>query len=91
MKVLLVNGSPRQNGNTARALGEIAKTLAADGVESEIFWIGAGPFRGCIACGQCREKGLGRCVFDGLARPRAVSAFCQDQATRAPPSGACRF
>ena len=37
MKTLLVNGSPRQNGNTATALAEIARTLQAEGVESETF------------------------------------------------------
>ena len=63
MKVLLMNGSPRENGNTARALKEIADTLKADGLETEIVWIGRKPVRGCIACGQCREKNLGRCAF----------------------------
>ena len=64
MKVLLVNGSPRANGNTARALKEVADTLAAEDVESEVFWIGNKPVRGCVACGQCRTKGNDRCVFD---------------------------
>ena len=63
MKVLLMNGSPRENGNTARALKEIADTLKADGLETEIVWIGRKPVRGCIACGQCREKNLDRCAF----------------------------
>ena len=45
MKVLLVNGSPRKNGCTNAALSEIAKTLAEEGVESEIFWVGAKPVR----------------------------------------------
>ena len=35
MKVLLINGSPRANGNTARALKEVADTLASEGVETE--------------------------------------------------------
>lgn len=64
MKVLLVNGSPRKEGNTATALAEVAKQLSQEGVESEIVWIGNKPVRGCIACGQCSAKGLGRCVFD---------------------------
>lgn len=73
MKVLLVNGSPRKKGNTARALGEIASALAAEGVESEIVWIGTAPVRGCTACGACRAKGLGRCVFDDDAANRIVA------------------
>ena len=64
MKVLLINGSPRQNGNTAIALAEVAKQLTQEGIESEIVWIGNKPIQGCIACGQCKIKGPGRCVFD---------------------------
>ena len=64
MKVLLINGSPRQQGNTATALAEVAKQLSLEGIESEIVWIGNKPVRGCIACGQCAAQGLGRCVFD---------------------------
>lgn len=64
MKVLLINGSPRQQGNTATALAEVARQLAAEGIESEQVWIGNKPVRGCTACGQCSVKGLGRCVFD---------------------------
>lgn len=62
MNVLLVNGSPHKNGCTNRALEEIARTLADMGIESEIFWIGAKPVGGCVACGGCTK--LGRCVFD---------------------------
>ena len=64
MKVLLINGSPRKEGNTAIALAEVAKQLSKEGIESEIVWVGNKPIRGCIACGQCKSKGLGRCVFD---------------------------
>ena len=63
MKVLLINGSPRKEGNTFTALKEIATELAANEIESEIFWIGNKYVRGCIGCGGCRAKGEGRCVF----------------------------
>lgn len=63
-KVLLINGSPRKEGNTFTALTEIANCLKQEGVESEIIWIGNKPIRGCIACGQCSAKGLSRCVYD---------------------------
>ncbi len=62
MKVMLVNGSPHKNGCTHRALAEVATTLDAHGIESEIFWIGAKPAAGCMACGRCRETGA--CIFD---------------------------
>ncbi len=64
MKVLMINGSPRQNGNTARALAEIAATLKTEGISSEILWIGKGAVHGCTACGACRAQGAGKCVFD---------------------------
>lgn len=63
MKVLMINGSPRQKGNTSIALAEIAKQLEKLGIESEIVWIGNKPLRGCIACNTCKEK-PGACVFD---------------------------
>ena len=64
MKVVLIIGSPRKNGNTARALKEVSDTLVAEGLETETVWIGTKPVRGCIACGQCLKKSLGRCAFD---------------------------
>lgn len=62
MKVLLINGSPRANGNTALALKEMAEVFAAEGVEAEIIHIGNKGIRGCIACGSCKKNG--KCVFD---------------------------
>lgn len=75
MKVILVNGSPHKNGCTHRALAEVATTLDAHGIESEIFWIGAKPAAGCMACGRCRETGA--CIFDDAVnefRARAEQA-----------------
>ena len=57
MKVLLVNGSPRQKMCTNRALEEIAGELNKNGIETEIFWIGNKPIQGCIACQNCRRGG----------------------------------
>ncbi len=63
-KVLLINGSPREHGNTYTALNEAALALNAEGIETEIMWIGTKPVRGCIACGSCITRGLGHCVFN---------------------------
>ena len=63
MKALIINGSPRQKGNTSIALAEIAKQLEKLGIESEIVWIGNKPVRGCIACNTCKDN-PGACVFD---------------------------
>lgn len=62
MKVLMINGSPRLNGNTTIALKEMEKIFAEEGVESETIQIGNKDIRGCIACGTCATRGS--CVFD---------------------------
>lgn len=62
MKVLLINGSPRKEGNTYLALREMEKIFEQEQVESEIIHIGNKPIRGCIACRVCAQKG--KCVFD---------------------------
>lgn len=64
MKVLMLNGSPKANGNTATALNEMAKTFREEGVEVEIVHVGNKAIRGCIDCGQCFK--LGKCVFEDL-------------------------
>lgn len=75
MKVMLVNGSPHKTGSTNRALEEIAQMLEAEGVEAEIFWIGAKPVGGCVACKACARTG--RCAFDDVVnefRAKAADA-----------------
>lgn len=63
MKVLLFNGSTRKNGCTYLALCEVAKTLQAEGIETEIVQLGAEPVRDCIGCNHCRNSGSNHCVF----------------------------
>lgn len=63
MKVLLINGSPRREGNTSIALAEVARQLEKNGIASETVWIGNKPIRGCIACNKCKEN-PGACVFN---------------------------
>ena len=62
MKVLIINGSPRKDGNCKRLLTEAISIFEDEKVDYEVFDIGSKAFRGCIACGGCAEKG--RCVFD---------------------------
>ncbi len=64
MKVLLVNGSPHEAGCTYTALSEVGEALRAEGVDTEMIWLGNKPVEDCIACGKCRE--LGKCVFDDV-------------------------
>ena len=62
MKVILVNGSPKEKGCTYTALKEVEKSLKENGIETEIFWIGNKPISGCIGCGGCSKTG--RCFID---------------------------
>lgn len=64
MKVLLINGSPNEKRCTYTALSEVAGALEAQGVETEIAWIGRNPVRGCLGCGGCSKRGDNRCIFD---------------------------
>ena len=70
MKVLMINGSPRVNGNTAIALDEMKNIFEAEGVDVEIVQVGQLPVRGCVACVRCAE--LGKCVFDDVVNELAA-------------------
>ena len=61
-KVLLINGSPHEHGCTYTALKEMIDVFAANGVETELLYLGKQPIAGCIACGKCYESG--RCIFN---------------------------
>ena len=61
-KVLLINGSPRPDGNTFCCLQEIETTLQKQGIETEIIQIGRKPVRMCINCGGCHQNGGKGCV-----------------------------
>ena len=76
MKVLLLNGSPKANGNTAVALQEMAAIFAQEGIEAEIIHVGNKDIRGCVACGSCSR--LGKCVFDDLVNEVAAKFEAAD-------------
>lgn len=69
MKVLIINGSPRQGGNTSIALNEMVKVFSAEGIEAEVVQIGNKDIRGCVACGNCGING--KCVFDDIVNELA--------------------
>lgn len=69
MKVLMINGSPRANGNTNIALKEMENVFAREGIETELIQVGNKAIRGCIACGFCAKNG--KCVFDDLVNETA--------------------
>lgn len=70
MNVLMINGSPRGNGNTAIALREMKNVFAQEGIEVTELNVGAKAIRGCIACNKCAE--LGKCVFDDAVNEAAT-------------------
>ncbi len=69
MKVLILNGSPRVDGNTSIALDEMVDIFKNEGVETEVIRVGNMDIRGCIACNSCSETG--RCVFDDVVNQLA--------------------
>src|SRR5574344_3044472 len=70
-KIMLVNGSPRKQGCTNTALSLIAEMLEAEGIDSEIFWIGNKPIADCIGCYSCQSTG--HCIV----KDDKVSEFLQ--------------
>ncbi len=69
MKVLIINGSPKDNGNTSIAINELVKTFNEDDVECEVMTIGGQDIRGCVGCLQCVK--LGKCVVDDAVNEAA--------------------
>ena len=83
MKVLMLNGSPKANGNTAAALAEMKAIFEQEGIEAEIVRVGHLPVRGCIACGGCYKAG--RCVFDDVVNELAGKLEAADGLVAASP------
>lgn len=83
LKVLILNGSPRKNGNTSVAIGEMEKVFAQSGVEAETVQIGQLDVRGCISCGTCFERG--KCVFDDIVNELAPKFEAADGLVIASP------
>lgn len=83
MKVLMLNGSPRVNGNTAVALREMEAVFAREGIETETVQVGQRDIRGCIACGKCGQ--LGKCVFGDIVNELAPKFQAADGLVVASP------
>ena len=83
LKVLMLNGSPHANGNTAVALREMEEVFRANGVAVETVRIGDQAVRGCAACGGCYR--LGKCVFDDVVNELAPKFEAADGLIAASP------
>lgn len=83
MKVLMLNGSPRANGNTSLALEEMRKIFEQEGIETEIVQVGNKDIRGCMACGKCYETG--KCIFNDVVNEIATKFESSDGLVVASP------
>lgn len=83
MKVLLINGSPKAQGNTALALEEMRRVFEEQGVEAELIHVGNKAIRGCVACNYCHEHG--KCVVDDLVNEAAAKFEAADGIVVASP------
>ena len=83
MRVLMINGSPRKNGNTSIALAEMERIFQEEGIQVETVQLGAQDIRGCIACLSCKKKG--KCVFDDLVNQIAPQFEAADGLVIATP------
>ena len=83
MKVLILNGSPKANGNTMVAVNEMIKVFDEEGVETEVVQVGNKDVRGCVSCGSCSEKG--KCVFDDVVNEIASEFETADGLVAASP------
>lgn len=64
MKVVIINGSPRPDGNTSIAINEMIKVFEKNNVDYTVYHIGNKNIRGCVACGSCNKTG--RCAFNDI-------------------------
>ncbi len=76
LKVLMLNGSPRKNGNIALAFHEMEQVFDECGVEYENIQLGRMDIRGCIACETCRKNR--KCAFDDIVNELAVKLEAAD-------------
>jgi multimeric flavodoxin WrbA len=64
MKVLAVNGSPREGGNTSVLIDRVLAKLRGSGIETEVYQLGGREIHGCRACYACFKNKDGRCSQD---------------------------
>ena len=62
MNILILQGSPRANGNTAWMAEEFRKAAESAGHKVTLIDVSHKKIAGCMACGYCRGKGNGACV-----------------------------
>ena len=83
LKVLILNGSPRTEGNTTIAIHEMEHVFEENGVEYETIQVGKMDIRGCAACGTCYKNG--KCMFDDIVNELAPKFEAADGMVIASP------
>lgn len=83
MKVLILNGSPHAQGNTALAIEEMVHVFQKEGIGTELVHVGNKAVRGCVACGRCIS--LGKCAIDDLVNETAPKLEAADGLVIASP------
>lgn len=63
MNVLLINGSPRKNGNTCQLLNHAITTLTENGIATEIIHLADKNISGCTGCFKCAVNKDKKCVI----------------------------
>ena len=70
MKILALNGSPKNNGASATIMSALNAKLAAKGHGVKRYDLNSLEMRGCQECYVCKKKKTDRCcIQDGLAGP----------------------
>lgn len=64
MKVILINCSPRKDGNTFEGLKIIKTELEKESILTEIIQLGCENIYDCEACGTCKKTQSGFCKIE---------------------------
>ena len=62
MNILVLNGSPRPNGNTAAMVSAFSEGAAENGHQVTVVNVCQKRIAECLACEYCHTKGNGKCV-----------------------------
>lgn len=98
-KVMIINGSPRKNFNTAKMLQEAEKGAADAGAETEFVNLYDLNYKGCVSCLMCKRKGVetnGLCFYKDALTPvlekclNADAVIIGSPVYHSYPTGMCR-
>ncbi|MDO4868881.1 MAG: flavodoxin family protein [Bacillota bacterium] len=62
MKILLLSGSPRKNGNSSAMADAFTAGAESAGHEVVRFEVGRMDIKGCMGCEYCHVQGEGQCI-----------------------------